>query len=695
MELKIILGILWRRKWVFIGIFLLILLTAIIVTALRPNIYKSSAKILINESQGELSFLSEMGMEDISHLNKMTEIDLESHIVIMTSKPVISKVISKLQLRNNQGNLYKENKILESPFIISKIFPRPHLEVSETGDDTNILEISSTASEPFTSAYLANTLIDIYVKRNIQQRRAEFHDVSEFLDHQIKKVKSRFDQLLKEKEAFQIQNQILDVDKQISKLLDRQWSLYEQKQNLIQEIVEIRTKIKALKKDIQAEGPEKASMKALEENPRIRELKKDLTELFLQRIELSTEKRSSHPEIKALKHKIEQIKQELKQEVSLYEQTSTELQNLKLQLTAYQSGLQEIKAQIDSFSKRLAEMPEKISMSSELKMKYDLVRERYSNMLEYKYLLGMVKSMIISSVQVISRAQIPDWDDPEEPSQAMSTILSLFLGLFLATFTALLVDYVDDSIKNPEELKNKGLNYLGSVQKFKKGDKNLIKSINPKDPVCEAYRTIRNSLKYFLLDKPLRALAMTSSRQGEGKTLSSINLGISFTRENKRVLLIDTDLRNPQLKSYFDLDGQKGLTTFITGECSLKETIFPTDVEGLFVMSSGPVPPDPGKLLESEQMQNILLELQQDYDLIIMDLPPVFVAQDAIVMGQKADMLIYIVEAGNINEKGLDQALELIKQARLENTGFVLNKYKPGRERYHYYYHKYGYSYKS
>lgn len=673
---------------------MLILGAAIIVTALRPNIYQSSAKILIKESQGELSFLSEMGMENISQLNRMTEIGLESHISLMTSKSVISKVISKLQLRDNQGNLYEPKKILKSPFIISKVFPRPYIKVEEAEDDTNIIEITSTASEPFTSTYLANTLVDTYVQRDIQQRKAEYHDVSQFLDNQIAEVKSKFQQLLQKRESFQIQNQILDVDKQITKLLERHWKLYEQKQEMIQEIVETKTKIEALKKDVQVEDPQAGSMQALEENPRIRELKNNLTELSLQRIELSTEKKSSHPDMKALQQKIEQVKQELKQEVSLYEQTSSELQNLELQLEAYQSGLQTIKTQADSFSKKMAEMPEKSSMSSELKMKYNMVKERYNDMLEYKYLLGMVKSMITSSIQVISRAQVPDWDDPKEPSQILGISLGLFLGLFFATFASLFVDYVDDSIKNPEELKNKGLHYLGSVQRFKISAKNLIQSIPPKHPVSEAYRTIRNSLKYFLLEKPFRVLATTSSRQGEGKTLSSINLGISFAKENKQVLLIDSDLRNPQMKSFFELDGRIGLTTYITGECSLNEAVFSTDVQNLFVMSSGPVPPDPGKILESEQMQQILQELQEEFDLIILDLPPVFIAQDAIVMGQKADMLVYIVEAGGINEKGLDQALDIIKQARLENIGFVLNKYKPGRERYHYYYHKYGYSYK-
>ena len=253
---------------------------------------------------------------------------------------------------------------------------------------------------------------------------------------------------------------------------------------------------------------------------------------------------------------------------------------------------------------------------------------------------------------------------------------------------AFLVDYLDDTIKTPEDGKDFGQTFLGTIPRFRRKESHIISDRDPKDYMCESYRTVRNSIKFVSLDRHLNTLLITSPTEGEGKTTTAVNLGISITSEGKKVLLIDTDLRRPAIHSVFGTLNSIGVTTILAEEAKPEDAIKKTDIEGLSLLTSGPVPPDPGRMVESAKMARLIKNLAQQYDIVILDSPPILVANDAIVLAGYVDTSILILESGKITRRALSQAEELLKRANIQPVGAILNKSKIEKGSYYYYYYK-------
>ena len=249
-----------------------------------------------------------------------------------------------------------------------------------------------------------------------------------------------------------------------------------------------------------------------------------------------------------------------------------------------------------------------------------------------------------------------------------------------------IVDYLDDTIKGPADAEEHGLTLLGIVPQFKSKE-SLISRKSPKDPICESYRTVRNSLKFANLDKPVNSLLITSSLENEGKTISAANLGISIAREGKSVLLVDTDLRRPAIHKLFEMSNSSGITTILAEMDEPFDVIKKTDVEGLSLLTSGPIPPDPGCMVESAKLKQLIRKLTKQYDIVILDSPPILVANDSIVMAGYVDTSVLILESERTTKRALSQVMERLKQADIQLVGTIINKLRIGRSGYNYYYY--------
>ncbi len=248
-----------------------------------------------------------------------------------------------------------------------------------------------------------------------------------------------------------------------------------------------------------------------------------------------------------------------------------------------------------------------------------------------------------------------------------------FVGLIFAFGLAFVAEYVDDTIKTPEDLEQyKDLPLLSSIPRITKST--LISKMDANDPVAEAYRTIRYNLKYASLDKPLKSLLITSSNPKEGKTLTVANLGISFSQTGLKVLLIDTDLRRPRLHELFGKLNQAGLTQVVAGEFGW-EAIVSTGINNLSLLPSGPTPLNPTRMFESERLKELIGMLSSRFDLIILDSAPLLIKSDAAVLGRYVDGIIYIAEAGKTTRKAVTETVDILKKANLRLLGVVLNKY--------------------
>lgn len=207
-------------------------------------------------------------------------------------------------------------------------------------------------------------------------------------------------------------------------------------------------------------------------------------------------------------------------------------------------------------------------------------------------------------------------------------------------------------------------------------------------PISEAYRAIRTNLQFASADKTIKSVVFTSAVPSEGKSTTDINLALVMGQDNKRVLLIDADMRRPVLHRRFGLEN-RGLSNCFADNLSLKDVIQHDIAQNLDVVTSGPVPPNPAELLGSAKMQELLKEAEAEYDYVFLDMPPILVVTDAAVLGSQTDGVILVVGSGDISPDEGRQAKALLEKAHVNLLGVILNKVPQQHQGNYYYYYYY------
>lgn len=446
------------------------------------------------------------------------------------------------------------------------------------------------------------------------------------------------------------------------------------------------------------------------ETSRIDSLKNTMSDLKLTLSEQLVDKTEDHPDvkaiqnkisivqtqvqeeiknfIKALKQKIVKVKSEIGEELRIHKESSEKLMDLQRQLVAEKAKRESIREAIETHLQNLRLIPGKEFAKAQYDLTLKVNENLYSSLLEALYKIALAQAMELSDVKLVEPATVPEKKDVASPNMILNVILGIFLGSFFGLGLGFLAEYLDDSIKTSDDLSALGMTHLGSIPKLGK-IKKVLPSIATKsstDPLMEAYRIIRNSLTFASLDSPIKSLLITSSLAGEGKSSNTVNLGISFAKENKRVLLVDLDLRRPSLHKHFSESNSTGVTTTIVGNSNFEEAVKETGIQGLDLLTTGPVPPDPGAMIESRKMKDLLFEVTKKYDLILIDSPPVYAAFDSITLSKHADGTILIIESGKINRKDFAQVLERFAKCKIKPMGVILNKVKMRNQDYFYYY---------
>ncbi|MEL4027835.1 CpsD/CapB family tyrosine-protein kinase [Caldifermentibacillus hisashii] len=217
--------------------------------------------------------------------------------------------------------------------------------------------------------------------------------------------------------------------------------------------------------------------------------------------------------------------------------------------------------------------------------------------------------------------------------------------------------------------------------------RHLIAKKDPKSPITEQYRTIRTNIQYASVDQAIRSIVVTSTGPMEGKSTTTANLAVVFAQQGKKTLLIDADLRKPTAHYTFQLPNTFGLTSVLTKQVELMDAVYMTDVENLFVLTSGPIPPNPAELLASVSMEYLLKEAYNLYDFILFDTPPVLTVTDAQVLANLADGSILVTSSGTTDRDGAIKAKEILTSAQAKLLGAVLNNKKADKDTHYYYYY--------
>jgi capsular exopolysaccharide synthesis family protein len=214
----------------------------------------------------------------------------------------------------------------------------------------------------------------------------------------------------------------------------------------------------------------------------------------------------------------------------------------------------------------------------------------------------------------------------------------------------------------------------------------LITLENPKSPISEAYRALRTNLQFASLTSNIRKVLLTSAGPREGKSFTAANLAVCMAQAGKKVLLLDADLRNPSQHMMFGLGNKEGLSTALLENQDYRDFIQEVAVEGLAVLTAGPIPQNPAEILGSQKMKELLTEVGEQYDMILIDTPPVIAVTDAVILAQEVDGVILVLAVGEVNQSYAQKAKELFDQVGARILGGVLNKVAVKQSEYYHYY---------
>jgi len=309
---------------------------------------------------------------------------------------------------------------------------------------------------------------------------------------------------------------------------------------------------------------------------------------------------------------------------------------------------------------------------------------------------GTLAGLKANNISIIAPAEVPT--SPIKPKKRLNVLLAIVFGLFGGVGLAFFFEYLDDTVKGIEDVERLlRWPFLGNVPeidasgKLSECEKDLFVKSNPKDPIAESYRAIRTAIALSNSEEhPVKSIAITSPGPQEGKTTTLCNLGVAIAQNQKKVLLVDADLRKPRLNTVFNKENNSGLSSFLSQESMFEEIIQKTEIDNLYLVNGGPHPPNPSELLSSHKYKEFITLAKEKFDYILFDTPPIAVVTDALIISQVVDGLIVVVESGKTPKRALPRIYKLIEDAKVRTIGTIINKISITKGNYYYYSYYYG-----
>jgi tyrosine-protein kinase Etk/Wzc len=401
----------------------------------------------------------------------------------------------------------------------------------------------------------------------------------------------------------------------------------------------------------------------------------------------------AHPDVSVLNSQIELVEKNLRDISKDY-------------INALESEIEALDTTVRAIQRELEKLPAKEVELARLERKAKVNEEIYTLLLTRSKEAQISEASEIGDIRIVDPAELPE--KPVKPKKRLNALLGLILGLSLGLSMAFVVEYLDDSIKTWDDIKDGiDLPLLGSIpsilesspiQKYRNTremewfslESRLLTHYEPRSPIAESYRNIRTNIQYFDLSREMKTILFTSPNPKEGKSTTVSNLAITLAQQDQKVLLIDCDLRKPILDHIFYQKREPGLTNVLMGQAGISIAVHPTKVDNLSLLSCGSIPPNPSELLSSSRMRDLLTRLKDEYDFILVDSPPVLAVTDASILSTEVSGVILVVRSRTTSPDMVEEARDRLFNVGARVIGVVLNDLD--LERHYGKYARYSYS---
>jgi capsular exopolysaccharide synthesis family protein len=695
----------FKRRWKPALITSTTIFTVIaILTALQKPSYEASGKILLSK-RNVTSSLTEPGKE-ISELNSVGSSDpVSTEIEIITSLPLIERVIKDANVRDDEGELLKPEPFLERRLSVKK------------RRGTDVLELAYKSKSAQESATVINKLMNLYIESSIMGDRAQAESTAQFITQQLPvnqaAVRKAEEALRKFKEA----NVISDLNAERQSVSSAISDLTRQMSDTRTALRRSETRTQVLASQIGLNPQDALTFSTLSQNPAVQdtlgELQKAQTQLALARDQYQPR----HPKIVDLEDKVNRLQSITQVQSTNVSGNVPNTASSQLQMRGVQQQLADemvklaadtasLKTQISSmevekaqYQKRVLALPRLEQKQRELERQLDAAQSTYSS------LLKKLQEVRIATNQSQGNAKVIEYAEPPEKFLIKPIVLKLILGLMLGILMGMVVtfwlEFRDKSIKTVKEARDLfGYPLLGIIPALEENTPEatlasfdaeravptLVLRESPFAAISEAYRMLQSNLRFLKSDQTLKTIVVTSCSPGEGKSTIAANLALTMVQQGFSVLLIDADLRRPMQHRIWEAHQFKGLSDVLVGQIAAEQAI-QTVEEGLQILSAGVIPPNPGALIDSNRMADLLQDFSTTYDYVIIDTPPLLVANESRGLAQLADGLMLVVRPGVADSNNATAAKTLLAQVESKVLGLVLNGIETAKEPDSYYHY--------
>ncbi|MBF2066324.1 MAG: polysaccharide biosynthesis tyrosine autokinase [Calothrix sp. C42_A2020_038] len=694
-----------QRRWLpAIGIFGVVVTAASMYAFSLKPIYKAESTILINKTNNTAS-LTGLG-ENFGRIETLTieGNPLETQSKILTSVPVMQEAVKALNLRDDKGKPLGPKDLANQ------------LKVN-AAKGTDILQVSYTGDDPKKVAKLVNTVVDIYIAKNIEENQTEAVVARKFISKQLPASENAVRKAELDLRNFKEKNNVLVLQQEASNAVNVISKLEEEITKSEGELAEVTAQVQKLRfqtREVDSQqaiaSAELSQVKGTQDV--LAQLQSLESQLKLERTRLQPE----HPTIIDLEEKVTALNSLLNQRSNQVTATTNTLPVGNFQLGQLRQKL--IAELVEQENKRIA-IEKKIAKLSQEKLNYqqrarilpkleqtqrELERKLKAAQTTYETLLtkyqevNVAENQKIGNARIVSRALVPT--TPDGPQKKMILGGAIGFGILLGLITAFGLDLIDRSIKTVKEARDLfKYTLLGVIPNVTKKSKNgrlpeMVDSSIPivtaeinQFPLGDAYQMLQANLKYLGSDKQLKAIVVTSSVSKEGKSEVAANLALAMAQVGRRVLLVDADMRRPVQHHIWNLTNAVGLSNLIVDQHPINAVVKEI-MPYLFVLPSGVVPPNPIALLDSKRMTALVSSFTQEYDFVIFDTPPLAGMADATVLSNLVDGTLLVVRPGVIDYGSANAAKEFLNQSGQNVLGMVINGVNVRREPDSYFYYK-------
>ena len=549
---------------------------------------------------------------------------------------------------------------------------KKNLTIERLGNESNLIAIHFDDNVPQRAAEFANALAENYLQHEIERKNLEAKKILAFIDMQLAKANKKLQHSESTLENFK-KNSNINLGAKNSNLTESLADL----EAKISELGMAEELLSSLYAQIRS-GKNLATVTAAGlniEDTGIPQLIREMQKTVLQRKLLLQDYTYEHPAVKRLTQSINQQKRVI----------ATSVMALKKRISRRKKILQQ---KIKKQSKMMENLPQEEKILGGLKRKFIINEKIYSYLLQKRAETAIQKASTVTNSRIVDRANVPQ--KPIKPKRKLIVLVSFIIGLLIGSLLVLLREYFDNRIHTEEDInKISNIPVVATIPVIK-NDKNGLKVFtSPKSVVTEAYRALRSNLQ-FMSESENTVITVTSTIAGEGKTTTTVNLASIITLIEKRVIVLNMDMRKPTLHKKFNLPNNEGMSSLLAGKSSIADVIQSTGYNNFDIISSGPIPPNPSELILNKNMDLVIEALKEKYDVIIFDTPPVGLVTDAIALMQKSDITLYVVRAGESKKGFIENANRLRREHKISGLGIVINAIKADSSGYGY---GYGYGY--